>query len=160
VSTCKKRASGHSQRARRRGIAQGTEEPHDGPAEVPIRLDAGRHTDVTGLQMACMRPVLAHVTQSGSCASRRGGSGTVGRAARMRHGDIQQDGTMGWGKRHLNVGPRPLTVNCCKANGSVTGLRTPVTARAGGDAAESYLPVAVTTRAASAQAIATHGVVD
>jgi hypothetical protein len=160
VGTSKKQPPCNSQRPRRRGIAQGTREPHDGPAKVPIRLDAGRHKGVTGVQMACMRPLLAPVAQSGSGTSRRGGSGSVGRAARMSNGNFQQDGTMGRGKRHLNVGPRPLTADCCNANGSVTGLHTPITARVGGDVAESFLPVAMPTRVAPAQTIATHGVVD
>jgi hypothetical protein len=61
-------------------------------------------------------------------------------------------------KGHLNVSTRPLTAR--RGNGSVTGLRTRIAARAGGDAAESLLPVVVPTRAAAAEAIAAHGVVD
>jgi hypothetical protein len=38
--------------------------------------------------------VLAPVTQSDSGASRLGGGGNVGRAARMNHEDVQQAGTM------------------------------------------------------------------
>jgi hypothetical protein len=67
---------------------------------------------------------------------------------------------MGRGKGHLNVSTRPLTANRGNANGTVTGLRTRIAARAGGDAAESLLPVVVPTRATAAQAIAAHGVVD
>jgi hypothetical protein len=64
------------------------------------------------------------------------------------------------GKGHFNVGPRPLTANSCNANGSVTGLRTCTSAGMGGDAAESFLPEVMSTRAAPAQTIATHRVVD
>jgi hypothetical protein len=46
------------------------------------------------------------------------------------------------------------------ANGSETGLRTRITARTGGDAAESLLPVVVRMQAAPAEAIAAHGVGD
>jgi hypothetical protein len=55
---------------------------------------------------------------------------------------------------------RPLTASSCNANGSITGLRTRTIARTGGDAAESFLHVVMSTRAASAQTIATHGMVD
>jgi hypothetical protein len=78
----------------------------------------------------------------------------------MNRGDIQQGGTMGRGTGHLNVSTRPLTARCGNANGRVTGLRTHIAARAGGDAAESLLPVAVRTRAAAAEANAANGVVD
>jgi hypothetical protein len=85
--------------------------------------------------------------QSGSIVSHLGVGGNVGQAARMKHGDIQQAGTMGLGKRYLNVGPSPLTANRCNANGSVTGMRSRIEARAGGDAAESFLPVVVSAQA-------------
>jgi hypothetical protein len=49
--------------APQREIAQGTKVPHDGPAQVLIRLDTGRHKGVTRMQMARMRSVLAPVTQ-------------------------------------------------------------------------------------------------
>jgi hypothetical protein len=52
-----------------------------------------------------------------------------------------------------------LRTKGCNANRSVTGFRMRITARAGGDAAGSFLPVVVPTRAAPAQAIATHDVV-
>jgi hypothetical protein len=80
----------------------------------------------------------------------------------MDHGDIQQGGTTGRGKGHLNASTSPLqlTPNRGNANGSVTGSRTCIAARAGGDAAESLRPVVVTMRAAAAEAIAAHGVVD
>jgi hypothetical protein len=108
-----------------------------------------------------MRLVLAPVMQSGSSASRLGGGGgNVFRAEGMYHGDSQQGGTVGQWKGHLNVGPRPLTAYSCNANGSVTGFRMRNTARTGGDAAESFLPVVMSTQAAPAQAIATHAVVD
>jgi hypothetical protein len=64
------------------------------------------------------------------------------------------------GKGHLNVSTRPLTAHRSYANGSVTGLRTRIAALAGGDAAESLLPVVVPTGAAPAEAIAAHGVAD
>jgi hypothetical protein len=156
VGTSKERSQGDSQRACRHDVAQGTKVPHDGPAEVPIRLDVGRHKCV---QMAGMRAVLIPVTQRGSSASRLGGGGNVGRAARMNHGDNQRGGTMGRGKVHLNVSMCPLMANRGHANGSVTGLCTRIAARAGGDA-ESLLPVVVPTRAAAAEALAYHGVVD
>jgi hypothetical protein len=106
-------APGDSQRAPRRDITQGTKVGHDGPAEVPVRLDAGGHKGVTGVQMARMHPVIVPVTQSGSSAAHLGGGGNVGRAERMDHGHIQQCGTVGRGKGHFNVGPRPLTANSC-----------------------------------------------
>jgi hypothetical protein len=109
--------------------------------------------------MAGMRPVIP-VTQSGSSSFRLGGVGNVGRAARMNHGVIQQGGTMGRGQVRLNVRTCPLTANCGNANGSATGFRTRIAARTSGDAAESLLPVVMPTRAAAAEAIATHGVVD
>jgi hypothetical protein len=111
VGTSKERSPGDSQRACRRDVAEGTKVPHDGPGEVPVRLDAGRHKGVDRVQMAGMCPVLIPVTQSGSSASRLGGSGNVGRAARMNHGDIQQGGTMGRGKGHLNVSMFPLVAS-------------------------------------------------
>jgi hypothetical protein len=78
----------------------------------------------------------------------------------MNHGDIQQGGTMERGKGHLNVSLRPLTANRGNSNGSVPGLHTRIAARAGGDAAESLLPVVVPTRAAATEVIAAYGVVD
>jgi hypothetical protein len=90
--------------------------------------------------MAGMSPVHILVTQSSSGDSRLGGGGNVGCAARMNHGHVQQGGTMGWGKGHLNVSTRPLTAHRGNANRSVTGLRTRIAARTGGDAAESLLP--------------------
>jgi hypothetical protein len=110
--------------------------------------------------MAGMRSVLVPVTKSGGSASCLGGGGNVRRAARMNHGYIQQGGTMGRGKGHLNVGTRPLTAKRGSANGSGTGLCTRIAASACGDAAESLLPVVVPRSAAPAQAIAAHGVVD
>jgi hypothetical protein len=67
---------------------------------------------------------------------------------------------MGRGKGHLNVSTCPRTANRSNANGSVTGFRTRSAARSGGDAAESLLPMVVLTRAAAAEAIAAHAVVD
>jgi hypothetical protein len=163
VGTSKKRPPGDSQRARRREIALSTKVPHDGPAVVSVRLDAGGHKGVTGVQMTWMCQVLAPVTQSGIGASFLGGVGNVRRAARMNYGYVQQGGTVGRGKGHCNVGSRLLTANSCNANGSVTGLRTRSTARTSGGmelAAKSFLPVDMSTRAAPALAIATHGVVD
>jgi hypothetical protein len=55
VGTSKKRPPGNSQRACQRNIAQGAMVLRDGPAEVPVFLDAGRHKGVTGVQMARMR---------------------------------------------------------------------------------------------------------
>jgi hypothetical protein len=113
---------------------------------LPRCLDAGRHKGVPRVQMAGMRPVLIPVAQRGSSASRLGGGGNAGRAARMNHGDIQQGGTMGQGKAHLNVSTCPLTANRGNANGSVTEFRTRIAALASGDAAESLLPVVVPLR--------------
>jgi hypothetical protein len=90
---------------------------------------------VARMQMAGMRPELIPVTQSGSGTSRLGGGGNVDPVVRMNHGDIQQGGTMGRGKGHLIVSMRPLTAHRGNANGSVTGLRMRIAARAGGDAA-------------------------
>jgi hypothetical protein len=117
---------------------------------------------VTGVQMTRMRLVLAPVTQSGSSALCLGGGGNVGRAARMDHGDIQQGDNVGRGEGHFNVGPRPLTANSCNANGSVTGLRTRTTAtRAERQLKDSFQwSCQREPRTASAQAIATHGVVN
>jgi hypothetical protein len=70
MGTSKKRALGDSQRVPRRDIAQGAKVPHAGPAEVPVRLDAGGHNGVTGVQMARMRPVLVPVKQSANSAAR------------------------------------------------------------------------------------------
>jgi hypothetical protein len=67
---------------------------------------------------------------------------------------------VGRGKGHFNVGLRPLTANNCNANGSLTGLRTWTTAGTGGDAAESFLPVIMSTRASPGQTVSAHGVVD
>jgi hypothetical protein len=78
----------------------------------------------------------------------------------MNHGDIQKGGTMGRGKGHLDVGTRPLPAKRSSSNGSVAGLSTRIAARAGGDAAESLLPVVVPTQAVPAQATAPLGVVD
>jgi hypothetical protein len=159
VGTSKKRPPGDRQRVHRCDITQGTKVPHDGPARVPVCLDAGRNKGVTGVQMPRMRPVLVPVTQIGSSAARLGGSGNVGRAARMDNGDIQQFGTVGRGKGHFNADPSPLTAHSCNPNGIVLGLRTRTTAGTGADAADSFLPVSVWTRAAPTQAIATHGAV-
>jgi hypothetical protein len=139
VGTSKERSPGDSRRTRRRDVAEGTKVPHDGPAEVPKSLEAGRDKGVARVQMASMRPVPIPVKQSCSGASRLGIGDNVGRAARMNHGDIQQGGTMGRGKGHLNVSTRPLTTHRGNANGIVTGLRTRIAARAGGDAAEMRL---------------------
>jgi hypothetical protein len=79
-------------------VAEGTKVLHDGPAEVPVSLDAGRYKGVAQVQMASMRPVLIPVTQSGSSAFHLKGSGNVGRAAWMNHGDILQSGTMSGGR--------------------------------------------------------------
>jgi hypothetical protein len=89
VGTSKKRPSSDSQRPRQRDVAQGTKVLHDGPAEVPVRLDAGEHKGLTGVQMARMRLLLAPVMQSGSSTSHLGGGGNVVQVARMDHGDIQ-----------------------------------------------------------------------
>jgi hypothetical protein len=86
--------------------------PHDGTAKVPVRLDAGGHKGVTGVQMARMRPVRVPVTQSGSRAACLGGGGNVGLAARMDHGDIQQCGTVGRGKGHFNPLSAASHVDC------------------------------------------------
>jgi hypothetical protein len=145
VDTSKEQPPGDRQRAPQPDIAQGTKVPHDRPAEAPVRLDAGGHKGVTGVQTACMCPVLAPVTQSGSSTARLGGGGNVGQAVSMNPGDIQQCGTVGRGKGHFNVSPRHLTANSCNANGSVTGLRTCSTAGTGEDAAESFLPVVMLT---------------
>jgi hypothetical protein len=69
VGTSKERSLGDSRRACRRDVAEGTKVPHDGPAKVPVRLNAGRHKGVARVQMAGVRPVLIPVTQSGSSAS-------------------------------------------------------------------------------------------
>jgi hypothetical protein len=113
VDTGKKRPPVDGQRASRGNIVQGTKVLHDVRAEVSIRLDAGRHKGVTGVQMACMRPVLAPVIQSGIGASRLEAGGNLGRAAEMRHRDIQQGGIMRRGQGHLNLSPRPQGQELC-----------------------------------------------
>jgi hypothetical protein len=123
VGTSMERSTGDSQKACGRDFAEGTKVLHDGPAEVPVHLDAGRHKCMARLQMAGIRPVLIPFMQSGSNVFRLvGGGGNVGRAVRMNHGDIQQGRTMGRGKGHLNVGTRPLTAKRGSANGRVTRL--------------------------------------
>jgi hypothetical protein len=104
---------------------------------VPVRLDAGWHKGVARVQMAVMRPVLIPVTQSGSSVFRLGGGGNVRLAARMNHGDVQQGGTMGRGKGHLNVGTRPLMAERGSANGTVTWLCMRTAAFKSRDAAQS-----------------------
>jgi hypothetical protein len=138
VSTSKEPPPSDSQRARRRVIAQGTKVPHDEPAEAPVRLDTDGHKGVTRVQMA--RLLLAPIMQSSSSRSVLGGGGNIGQAARMDHGNVQQGGTVGRGKGHFNVGPCPLTANICNADGSVTGLRTRITARTGRDALTASFP--------------------
>jgi hypothetical protein len=160
VGTSKEGPPGDSRRAHRRDVAEGTKVPHDGPAEVPVHLDAGRYKGVARVQMTGMRPVFIPVTQRGSGALHVGGSGNGGRTARMKHGDIQQGGAKARGKGHLNVSTRPLTARRGNANGSVTGLRRRIAPRAGRDAAESLLPMVMPTRAAAAEAIAAHDVVE
>jgi hypothetical protein len=125
-----------------------------------VRLYPCRHKGVPGMQMTGMRTILIPVPQRGSGTFRLGGGSNVRRAARMKHGDIQQGETMGRGKGHLYVGTRPLPARRSSTNGSEAGLSTRIAARAGGDAAESLLSMVVPTRAAAAQAIAAHGVVD
>jgi hypothetical protein len=92
VGTSKDRSPGDGQRVRRRDVAEGTNVPHDGPAVVPVRLDASRHKGVARVQMDGMRLVLTPAMQSGSHASRLGGGGNVCSSVRMNHGDIQQGG--------------------------------------------------------------------
>jgi hypothetical protein len=110
---------------------------------VPVRLDAGRHKGVTGVQMARIRPVLAPVTESG--ALHVGSSGKVGRAAGLNHGGSEQSGNMGRGKGHLNGDPRILTASRGNAHGNITGICTHSTARRRGDAAEGFLSVVALT---------------
>jgi hypothetical protein len=133
-------------------------------AQVPVRLDAGTHKGMTEVPMACMCLALAPVTQSGSSASRLGCGGNMGRETTVDHRDIQQGSnpspTVRRGKGYFNVGPRPPTARSCNASRCISGLCTRTAARTRRDAAESFFPVIVSTRAASAQAIATHGVVD
>jgi hypothetical protein len=64
---------------------------------------------------------ITTVQQYGSGDPRLTVSRNTGRAARVNYGDIQQGGTMGWGKGHLKVDQRPLTASrgnthrCCSA---------------------------------------------
>jgi hypothetical protein len=83
VCTSKDRKPGESQRWCRRNIAEATKVPHDWPAKFPVCLDTGRHKVVAGIQMAWMLPALISVSQNISCAFHLGGSGNVGRAARI-----------------------------------------------------------------------------
>jgi hypothetical protein len=126
--------------------------------EVPqVRPEVSEVRATTGGSFATEEIVL-HTAPT--TFNQRVTSSNVGRAARMNHGDIEQGGTMGRGKGHLYFGTRPLPAKRSSTNGSVAGLSAGIAARAGGDAAESLLPVVVPTRAAPAQAIAAHGVVD
>jgi hypothetical protein len=145
VGTSKERPPGDSRRAPRRDITQGTMALRDGPAEVPERLDAGGHKGVTGVQMARMRPVLVPVTQSGSSATHLGGGGNADRAARMDHGDIQLCGTLGRAVRALQPARAEMRLRASFQAWSPICF---------------FFPVVTSTRAAPAQAIATHGVVD
>jgi hypothetical protein len=86
VGTSKERSSGDRRRASQRDVNEGTKVPHEGLAEVPVRLDAGRHKRVAKVQMAGMRPVLIPIMQSGSSASRLGGGCNLSSAARMNLG--------------------------------------------------------------------------
>jgi hypothetical protein len=63
-------------------------------------------------------------------------------------------------EQFIYVSTWPLTANRGNTKGSVTGFRTRIAAPAGRDTAESLLPVVVATRAAAAEEIAAHGVVD
>jgi hypothetical protein len=107
--------------------------------------------------MTSMWTVFVPIPQSSNGAPILGSGGNIGRAARMNHEDIQHGGTMGWGKGHFNVSPRPLTASRGNTHRSVTGLITACKRR---DAAETFLPVGRATRAVPTQAIATHGLVD
>jgi hypothetical protein len=158
MATSEKRTPGDSQRARRRDIAQDTKVPHDGPAEVPSRSDAGGHKGVTEVQMARMRPALVPVRQSGSSSARLGGGGNVGRAARMDHGDIQQCATVGQGNGHFSAGLCPPDGQQLQRQRQHNWVYC-THYSPHGDVAESFLPVFMSTRAAATQAIATHGVV-
>jgi hypothetical protein len=143
VGISKTRQRRDSQRARRHDIAPGTNVPHDGTAEVPVLLDVGRHKSVHRVQMARMRPVGVPVTQSGSSASRLRGGGNVGRAAWTNPRDIQQGGTVGVGKGHLNVCLCPLTANRWNTNRAVTEHIPHIVGRTSRDVAEKFVPLLV-----------------
>jgi hypothetical protein len=119
VDTSVKRSLIDSGRPRRRYIAQGTNVRDgfagDGFAGVSLRLNARRHQSVTGVQMSS-------VVQGGSGAMRSGCGGNAGRAVRLNHEDIQQAGTMGWGRGHLHVSSH------CNNNGTVPGLSSRIAA--------------------------------
>jgi hypothetical protein len=102
----------------------------------PSRLDAGRHKSVTGVQMPNTCTAFAPVPQSGSCAQHLVSGGNEGWVTWVKHGDIQQDATIGWGKAHLDDTPRPLTARCCNTHRRVTGRSELITARASRDADE------------------------
>jgi urease beta subunit len=78
VGTSNECYPGDSWGACQRDIAQGTKVPHNGPTEVPVRLDAGRHKDVPVVQMTGMRSILIPGPQLGSGTSRLGGGSNVG----------------------------------------------------------------------------------
>jgi hypothetical protein len=101
VGTSKNRPRGDIQRACRNNIAQGTNVPHDGLEKVPVHLDTDSHKSVTMVyifRMCTVTRLHAPVMQSGSGTPRLGSGGSVGRAARVHHGDIQLGGTMGGGR--------------------------------------------------------------
>jgi hypothetical protein len=52
--------------------------PHDGPAQVSVRVDAGKHNLVTRALVAHMLLEIAASTQSGSGGSYLGDGGIVG----------------------------------------------------------------------------------
>jgi hypothetical protein len=104
VGTSKERPPGDSQRAPQRDITQGMKVPHDGPAEVPVRLEAGEHKGVTGMQIA---RILVLVTRSGSSAARLGVGGNVGRVARTTSSSAQPE------PRRRRKQTKPATAPAC-----------------------------------------------
>jgi hypothetical protein len=68
---------------------------------------------MAGVRTSRMRMAFAIVSQSNSRAMRLGGSGKVGRAAQESHGDIQPNGTMGWGRVPSKSAKSSLAVSRC-----------------------------------------------
>jgi hypothetical protein len=144
----------------RRDINQNTGASDDRPAEMPVCDSTGMYEVVSRVPMTCTRPVLAPFTKSssgGPCLTRGSNKGwTTG----MSHGDIQHSGTMGQGKGRFKEGARPLTAKHCNCIGCEAWRCTRIATRIGEDVAERFLALAVSTRMVSAEAIATHAVVD
>jgi hypothetical protein len=110
---------GDSDRARHSDSHQISNEPFDEVAKVLLHLNARKQQVCPD----CRWPLctFAPVSQGSSGATRTGRGGDLGRTAGVNRGDVQQGGTMGWGKGYLNVCQRSLVHSRCNTNRCVTG---------------------------------------